>query len=71
MVRAELVRVKQEREAHEEAARRLDLEAGRVIRKARELGVPMEEATSLVGLRSRTIGYKLLERLEQHEAAAA
>lgn len=68
MVRAELVRVKQERQAHEEKGQELLLEAGRVIRKARDLGVTMEEAVDLAGFHTRGMGYKLIDRLERHEA---
>lgn len=70
MVRAELVRMKQDREAHEEAAKALDLETARVIRKAREVGVSQTEAADLAGV-ARPTSYKLDARLVAHEKAEA
>ena len=70
MVRAELVRIKQERKTHAEAGDELDLQTARVIRKAREVGVSQTEAADLAGV-TRPTSYKLDARLVAHEKAQA
>jgi DNA invertase Pin-like site-specific DNA recombinase len=69
LIRAELVRRKQAREAHDGAAKELDLETARAIRRARELGVSLTEAADFAGV-TRMTAYKLLGRLETHEQKA-